>query len=86
MEKTTPEKLAEVITNEYKIDDEKPDTHTKIYTIHTILYAIVAVRLQLFDDTTIDKFINSYLINDNVNPLFSLLRADLNLQSDLTCK
>ena len=75
MEKTTPEKLAEVITNEYKIDDKKPDTHTKIYTIHTILYAIVAVRLQLFDDTTIDKFVNSYLINDNVNNNFNFIKT-----------
>ncbi len=60
MKNTTLEKLKDIITNEHKIDDKKPDTHTKIYTIHTILYAIVTVWLRFLKDKNIDVLFEQF--------------------------
>jgi hypothetical protein len=52
-DKNTQEELEKKITNEYKIDDNLPATHEKIYAIRIILYVIVAVWLRFFKDKDI---------------------------------
>ena len=56
--------LNDTITNTYKLDDNLLDTHTKIYAIHTILYAIVAVWLRFFKDKDINVLFKSLQKNN----------------------
>ena len=79
MEETTitnQHQLKEEINKQYPIDDKKPDTHTKIYAIHTILYAIVSVWLRFFKDKDISILFASLREKNKVD--FDYIKTLLN--------
>ena len=93
----TKKQLQQTISEHYPINAGCPQHHTKLYAIHTILYAIVAMRLRFFKNDDIRKLFaplknigNEELnekLNEKLNFIFTLLDTykDLNVESAAEC-
>ena len=81
------EQITTKINKEHNIDHiEDPLTKAKIYAIHTILYAIVAVWVQFFKNNNIDDVFASNQTDSIFIFIISLLNVDVSVTTEAAAK